>query len=331
MRSYKLNLRECIPAAKIFLNIFGLTLDENNNIKCNDKVVGDLYVVDDTVLMRANYNDATLEASFDIPEANGFVDTESNNALFGEWRFPIKFESNCNNINYKGNMLFACTADSEYGLKCQLHPNIDIQLSENCKINLKMMEDFSFLRLDIEKPDYYETINISPWTFASSFLRHQIIDGKEIRSYVHPYNFQAGVFPGAEVGELKDKLHVFLSEVVNDNEEEKYLSFHNEFLPREGEPESKEALIQKGFLMQKLDKSMYEKIKGLNELMNIGNVSILDNLVSTCYCGFSDEEVIALLGFERQKMNYQDPANNLLEAYFNKDVLANEKIKRFKN
>lgn len=330
MEKVKLSLKESMPAAKIFLNIFGLVLDEDNTIKCNGDAVGNLFIVDDTIYMKANYNDAVLNASFNIPKGYGFVDTEDNNALFGEWKIPITFDINSNNIKYDGSILFDCTADSEFGLNCLIHPEIIITSPDDKKINVKMQKDFNFFRFDISKDDYYEYAFISPWNDLSGYLMHQITKGKEVK-YAFPYNFQAGIYPGAEVGERKNLLHVFLSERERNGEEEKYLSFHNEFVPRVAKDDTAESNIQKGLLMQKLDKAMYEKIELIRKLLTIGNVSILDNLVGACYNSYSDEEVHALLGINREKMKYQTEANNLREAYFDKNLLENIKIKKFKN
>lgn len=331
MDNIKLSMKECIPAARIFLNIFGLTLDDENNIKCNDKTVGNLFIVDDTITMKAEYNNATLDASFPIATGYGFVDAKENNALFGEWNFPIKFEAKSNNIDYDGEMLFTCTADSEFGLKCLIHPEINIKLQQDGIINVKIQKDFNFFRYEIDKKEsnYHEFASVSPMSFYS-YAMHQIKKGKK-EGYSYPYDFQSGIFPGAEEGEKKDIIHVFLVEIENDGEEEKYLSFHNEWVQKVGEDDSKEVVIQKGLLMQELDKSMFEKIELIREILNIGNVSVLDNLVSVCYDSYSDEEVKALLGIDRQKLKYQDYSDNLIKAYFGNNVLSNEQITKTKS
>ena len=68
--------------------------------------------------------------------------------------------------------------------------------------------------------------------------------------------------------------------------------------------------------MKDLDPDMFEKIKNLKPLLSIGDVSLLDNLITVCYDSYSDEEIEALLGIRRNKMNYQDGADGLKESYF---------------
>lgn len=110
----------------------------------------------------------------------------------------------------------------------------------------------------------------------------------------------------------KNKLHVFLSE----EDYNKTLTFRNEFPPKVEDDNSRELLLQKGKLMQNLDPDMFKKIKKLRDVLLIGDISLLDNLVSVCYDSFTDEEISALLGVKRQPMNYQDGANSLINSYF---------------
>ena len=68
--------------------------------------------------------------------------------------------------------------------------------------------------------------------------------------------------------------------------------------------------------MQDLDPDMFKKIKKLREILLIGDISLLDNLISVCYDSYTDEELCALLGVNRQKMNYQNGADSLVNSYF---------------
>lgn len=54
----------------------------------------------------------------------------------------------------------------------------------------------------------------------------------------------------------------------------------------------------------------------LREVLSIGDVSLLDNLVSVCYDSYTDEELSSLLGINRQRMNYQNGADNLVKSYY---------------
>ena len=57
-------------------------------------------------------------------------------------------------------------------------------------------------------------------------------------------------------------------------------------------------------------------IKRLKEYLTMGENSLLDNLIAVSLTSYSDEEVKSLFGFERIKMQYQNGAADLVDAYF---------------
>lgn len=149
------------------------------------------------------------------------------------------------------------------------------------------------------------------------FLLHDIKKGKyDEEKHAYPYRRYAGVFNCAEIGEDKDKLHIFLNEEEYHNQ----ISCRNEFPLKVGEDKSEALVIQKGMLMRELDPDMFEKIKKLREILFIGDVSLLDNLVSVCYDSYTDEELSALLGVNRQRMNYQNGADSLVNSYYGVNI-----------
>lgn len=319
MNEKYLTLEQNICAARVFLNTFGLILEntsevnEFSKIKIFDKklnTVGELHFNNNKVIMLANYNDSMLEASFDIAKIWGFVDRECGNALFGQWSSKIAFQiQKTNNIKLSGEFLIGCSADSEYGITCSCHPLINYKGPKKGNIILKILRDGSIFRLEIVAGENYEVINIRPW----DCLLHDIKKGKyDEEKHSYPYRKYAGIFNGAEIGENKDKLHVFLNEQEYHNQ----LAFRNEFPQKVGDDNSREILLQKGELMKDLDPNMFEKINELREVLSIGDISLLDNLVSVCYDSYTDEELSALLGVNRQKMIYQNGADSLVNSYY---------------
>lgn len=318
-----LTLEQNTCAARIFLNTFGLTLEnvsdvnEFSKIKIFDKAlneVGKLHFDNGKVIMSANYNNSVLDANFDIAKMSGFVDIECSHALFGQWSSKIAFQvQKSNNINLSGEFLIRCSADTEFGVSCLCFPLINCEAPGKGNVILKILRDGSTFSLEFVSRENYEVIDVRPGDWLNGFLLHDIKKGKydeEKRAY--RYRRYAGIFNGAERGENKDKLHVFLSEEEYHNQ----LAFRNEFLPKDGDDNSKEALLQKGRLMQDLDPDMFEKIKKLREVLLIGDVSLLDNLVSVCYDSYTDEELNTLLGIGRQRMNYQNGADSLVNSYY---------------
>lgn len=323
MNGKYLTLEQNLCSARIFLNIFGLTLEDNvqvnefSKLKIFDKykkVVGELHFDNGHVILSASYNDAFLEASYDMAILNGFVDYECGNALFGQWNSAIKFNLKRNVApNFSGEVLITCSADSEFGVNCLCHPLMECEVPNSGKVTVKIQRDGSVFEALIISGDYLETIEVRPWNSLAGFLIHDIKKGEyDDKLGEYPYRKYAGIFSGGEDKEGKNKLHVFLSE----NEGKKDLVYRNEFPLKIGEDNSRELLLQKGRLMRELDSDMYDKIKRLRELFKVGNISVLDNLVSVCYDSFSDEAIEALMGLKREKMFYQDGTDTLINSYF---------------
>lgn len=316
-----LTLEQNMCATRIFLNTFGLTLEnvsdvsEFSKIKIFDKAmneVGVLHFDNGRVIMTANYNNSMLKASFDIAKMRGFVDIESNNALFGQWSSKIDFQvQKQDNVKLSGEFFVGSSADSEFGMSCLCHPLINCDVPGEGKITLKILRDGRTFGLEVTAGSYNETIDIMPWDDINGFIEHVISNGEyDPKRYKHEYRKYMGVFSAGKGDE--DKLHVFLSETEWDNQ----ISFRNEFPLKAGDDESEALVIQKGMLMKDLDPDMFEKIKKLREVLSIGDVSLLDNLVSVCYDSYTDAELSSLLGVNRQRMNYQDGADNLINSYY---------------
>lgn len=311
MNKTYLTLEQNICAARIFLNTFGLTLEnvdevnEFSKIKIFDKALNEireLHFNNGKVIMSVNYNNSVLNASFDIAKMLEIIDPECKSAayaLFGEWSSKIDFKlKEQNGIKLSGEFLIISSIDTEFGVSCLCHPLINCEVPGKGNIILKILRDGSLFKLEIVAGENYETINVRPYDSLNGFLLHDIRKGKyDEKKYAYPYRRYAGIFNGAETGENKDKLHVFLNEEEDNNQ----LNFRSEFIPKVKSENSKENLLQKGRLMQELDPDMFEKIKKLRELLLIGDVSLLDNLISVCYDIHTDEELNALLGIKDEE------------------------------
>lgn len=325
MKEKYLTLEQNTCSARIFLNTFGLILETPNEvtefskIKIYDKImneVGELHFANGQVIISANYNNSVLDASFDMAKMSGFVDFEcekASYAIYGKWCSKILFRvQKSDNITLSGELLITCSVDTEFGITCFCHPLINCIVPKKGNIILKILRDGSMFSCEIAAGENYELIDVRPWDWLNGFLLHDIKKGKyDKEKFSYPYRRYAGIFNGAERGEDKDKLHVFLSE----EQYEKQLTFRNEFPSKIGDDNSKEILLQKGRLMQDLDPDMFKKIKKLRDVLLIGDISLLDNLVSVCYDSYTDEELSTLLGINRQKMNYQNEANTLVNSY----------------
>lgn len=332
MKEKYLTLEQNTCAARIFLNTFNLILENVGEINQFSKIkildramneVGELCFQDGKVLMSANYNDSTLEASYDIAKIFGLVDRECNNALFGQWTSKISFQFQRENIiKLNGEFLIDNSIDSEFGITCLCHPLINGEIFGKEKFNLIILRRFRMFSLEINSSNYNETINIMPYDNMNGYIRHVITEYNnncQHRKYV-------GILSSGEINNSQLRLY------ITETEGENTILSNCEFVQKVGDDNSSELLIQKGILMQQLDPTMFRRIQELRKLLLIGDNSILDNLISVCYDSYTDEEINALLGLERRKTIYQDGADNLKNSYYgigrNSYFLSSEAQKR---
>lgn len=322
MKEKYLTLEQNICAARIFLNTFGFRLEDVNDIDSFSKIkiydknmtpVGQLYFDNGKVIISAKYNDSTLSASYNLAKMVGFIDYECDKALYGEWSSKIEFQiQNNQNIDITGEFLINNTIDSQFGISCTCHPLIRYQVPNKGNITIKILRDGLTFGAEIDSDNYSEKIHIRPWDDINGFLLHDIKSGEYDSKTGYPYRKYAGVFKGADVGENKDKLRAFLIE----EEYNKELNHHSEYIPKINSNNPTDEIIQKGMIMQKLDSSATEKIGELKQLLLIDDISLLDNLVSVCYGNHTNDELQALLGIKRKKLTFQDGSEDLTKSYF---------------
>ncbi len=321
-----LTLAQNTCAASVFLNLFGLILEERDTIDEFTELhiydssmteIGNLRFNGGKVLMNATYPLGKLQASFPLAEATLFADHEGAKpgefkaipALHGSWRSDIQYQyTKPDGITFNGSAILESSIDTEFGLNCLCHFLLKCDHPELGKVTLKILRDGSFLRLDMLKGEAYENINFSPFGRHGQIL-HDIFSGKS--GTVMPYRYNAGVFDMSESKNLEDKFQVFLLE----KEYERVLNHRNEFIDKIANARPSQLIIQQGYLMQQLDPRTYARLDDLRKLLTMGNISLLDNLISVCFDSYTDEEIKALLNCERHKP-YQNGLDNLIAAYF---------------
>ena len=313
-----LTLEQNVCAARIFLNTFGFILEdvgdvnEFSKIKIYDKSmneVGELYFNNGQVIMNAKYSESKLTASYNIAKIFGFIDIESDDALFGQWSSKIDFQIENSDYNIKGEFLVANTADSQFGIGCKCHPLLTLNIPYRGDITLKILRDGCAFYFEFNTENYNEMIEFKP---ISEYIRHVITKGEYNQAkHQYPYRKYVGVFNAAECGEDKDKLNMFLSE----EQKGEILNYRRELVKKVDKNNYIELNIQRGLLMQQLDGDMLEKVQLLREIFTIDGISLLDNLISVCYDSYTDEELVALLGTKRPTPIYQDGTKTLTNSY----------------
>lgn len=334
--TYEQNIRSAI----IFLNTFGLVLDDVKNLTGDSEIkifnkeyqeVGTVCFVNNNVIINAQTDFGKLDASYDCAAIDGFIDYESSNSglclyeetsEFGEYRESYAmFVEWSNNIDYSiqiddtrkmlGEILIECTMDSEFGKKCICHPTIEYWENDKKIIVMEFQKDGYNFKMEISNEDAHEIISISPFNEYNSYIFHKITKGEyDSEKISYPYSKLAGIA-------LKSSTeNNMLSVLAVEKEYNNIISHQQAECKKISSDENKEAVIQKGKIMQEIDPAMYERIKQLRDFFTLNGISLFDNFICISLSSFSDEEIEALFGIDRGKMKFQNHTDNLCDAYY---------------
>jgi len=314
-----LTLKEQMSAARVFLNTFGLILDEPEEIDVyafkinilnqNNKETGMLYFEDGKVKIQADTPFGKLKSEYNLATYSGFRDIECGGS-FIEWRTNINFNIFLNKeFNLDGEMQIDCSMDTTFGNKCRTHTLLKYNENEN-NITINFMRDGCIFSYKMESENEKEIINVSPCDIWGDYIKHYYHKGKyDENKYGYPYKKVSGV-RNHHKNDNSLEVYSFVEKYVYP------VSYTEKFIKREGKDESAESVIQKGLLMQLYEKDYTKKLEEIRNKFTNDDISLIDNLMDVSLASYSDEEVKALFGTDRHKVNYQNGANNLIDAYY---------------
>ena len=314
-------MKGSIKIAHIVLNAFDLILEdsEENELEIYDKknnIVGKLDVETFKIKMNANFNNNVLSATlttFRLPttivEGPGvlrrrppttdycfsFNLTKSDQANISG-RFNIITYGN------PANLRCACTLQLHYvdsnGKKIQITSDGSVPLQVNCKDN-----------------DSNEVLRIAVGNYTEKGIFHRVDTGK----YPKGHNYRS--CKALELTENTKDIKIKLLNKERKEEDGNVASYTYIKELKEAKKYEKsyiakdEELIQKGELAHEYDPTISTCLKKLSELLQIGDVSLFNNIISMCFDIYSDKVFETLTGFEREKF-YHDNSQSLVEAYF---------------
>lgn len=307
-----LTLEQNIRSAIIFLNIWGLKLEEKEKLNSNSVLqiydqnnitVGEVRFDGNKTIMTANYNEINLEASYDNPVLGSLYDGDDRSILFGSWASNIFFEAKSSNFKeLSGNFEIGCSIDSELGIKCNCRSLIKYIDCSDEIVEITLCRDGKMLGIKANTTDKSDVIDIMPWDDFNGFIVHDFRNNCENDNGL-PIRLYARITKSpADDKNLRQYLHTQFKELE--------LTW-DELVPKE----KNDDLIQKGSLMRQIDSSMFEKIREIRQKLMIGDVSFFANLISACYNDFSDEEIKMLIGVDKSTFTFQNSSNNLTHAY----------------
>lgn len=315
MDKNNLNVFQNLNSGRVFLNIFGLKLEDKKEIDklfrlkifdSKDEEVGLLYFKDGHINIDVNSNFGKIAASYDIAE----ISKKGHDNFLLEWQNKVNFTVVSNNkINFKGNIVFECSVDSEFEVHCITNSSIEFNKYPK-KIIMEFMKNGHEFRYKEISDEYFEQLEVNCYDFVNGFIKHQIRKGRYDREKLgYPYIQFYGILP-VNSDKEKIRVHAFSQGYLE------ILFYMQQEVLSEFELDSKASIIQKGLLMKKLDPDFFKKIEEIRNLFINDDVSLLDNFIDISFYNYTDEQIKSLFGFDIQRIKYQNGATNLVNAYY---------------
>lgn len=302
-----------LAAARVFLSIFDLTLEDTDKINevtsleiYNPNPVGTLNFTDNKITISVDSLDGKLEANYDF--ANIFtISTGENGISSKEWSNNIKFSYDINNgVKLTGDFLIGACIDDEFGLTCLCQPLLSCEIADKEKVNISMFRNQKFFDLQSIKENYQEEISIDKDT---NLIIHNISqDTNQSKTNVVAYS---RYYKHKEEDENKQYLGV-RSIKYKDG---KAIRYNQQSIPAISDSQY-DNFIQQCKMLHELDPSISNKIKNLQRDLIIHGVPILDNIFNVCYDGYSNLDLQTIFNTEISHFTYQDYAENLKDSYF---------------
>lgn len=319
----RLTNEQNIRSAIIFLNTFGLTLEEKDTIidgevlkvYSGDKEVGKVNINEDQFIIETASNFGLLKASYDIAKYSAFVDIESivdeDYAKYAQWANEITYTIEQNDqIKMQGTFNVTCTADTEFGIKCLCHPTCTYYAKDGSQIEIKMQKDGSLFNYKYKKDEIKEDIDFDLFNPYLGYFHHTISKGEYENGKGWPYIEHYGV---SDKSEKDNHLLVARDYITEYGNRTKYNSLEVEKVSKTDEDQ---LLKQKIELIQLVGKPAFKRIQSLIDFFKVERVSLIDNFINVSMAFYTDEEIKGLLGINRQKMTFQNGVDNLNDAYF---------------
>ena len=318
MNYERLTKEQGLSIARVFLNTFGLVLenpgkiDSFTRLKIYDKKqneVGELHFEGFSVLMSARYQDSQLNAKYEIAHARGI---EGKTVICG-WKEFVSYQiQKDDSTAMQGDIEYRISADYFNGVHILACPNISCVFPNHDIVELSMNHK-NFLQMYKDSKDYHEHIMIHPLTLGDVYCCHSIRVGEfDPDDFCFPYEKSAGVFKVDKTEEDQNRIRLFLSEEQNNIE----INNVSRTEVKEADDKTINGIIQKGFLMDQIDPGMKDCIHSLLQELTFGDISLLDQFVSTCYDYAGDGEIYSLTGIMRKPITYQNGYKTLRDAYF---------------
>ena len=324
-------------SARIFLNIFGFTLEDKTDLIETDRVkifdkdnneVGEYYLEGDKANISLRYKGNYLSAEYEIPKTTGMIDfDDAFLPRFAVWVSGIRFNYSLNDgATLKGCFNLRSWVDEKNGIRTTGHTEMKYITPDKNETFFKVFNNLTLFYVSEEVNNTEETIDIltSNNEWLGYAMLHKKKDGLD-DNWTHSYISEVTEFsnePGYKrvvAGDLYKK----------DGKLERENYINTPYIKKRDINDYKIELMENIGLIKEVDPTMFEKIKEICESFKVGDTLVLKNLVCASLDSFSDEQFEEIFGFERDRSFYQDGANSLTDSYFKtKSKKINDNIKK---
>lgn len=319
--SYEQNIR----AAIVFLNMFGVLVEERENIFLGNTLkvtssegleLGNVNIEEDRISITTRTDLGFLSAKYQLITASGSRDIESVGApVFAQWNTDIDYTIMKNDIeSFHGKFMVDCFADEKFEISCLCRHTLDYLVGGNKAMSLKFQlngETFGVVFFD---GNLQENIKLMPFDSLNGFIIHDIKKG-DYGNDGFPYRKYSGIFSAGD--ELGHQFKAFtITSEYRDVQDFKQVYYDKNGCTKKSCGDDRETIVQMGTAMQALDPDMYAKIDYIKKLLTAGKTSLLDSFISVSLESFNDAEIQALFGITRNPLEYDDATKQLKHLYF---------------
>ena len=334
---YDLNVQQNLCAARLFLNLFNLSIEENENYNesseikikdINNNYVGTIFFKDDDIIINACTSIGILKANYKKTKLWGLMDLELYES-FLKWKHDIKYTIYGKSI-ISGDTQIGLHFDTNSNKYCALHSTIKYIDENSNKVVINIQDDgFSFC-YTAKGVNFEEELTINPNKKIEANMYHSISEGQINKKEIFRYPYSDVKIINTEYKYDKKYISAFSRIIKNHDIIDSVYNCYYSL----GEHYDKQDIIQKGVLMQKIDPTFKEKIQEIFLFFENDDLSFLNNLIDMSFDNYSEEERLALFGLKINKLLYYNNATNVLDAYLGTNgnsPFKNSKIKLLNN
>ena len=248
---------------KTFLNLFHLALE------CDDPTLQPINILnsDGTVvgILSMNNNEVEIRTQTAIGLLTAVANIEAPNHSF---HYFVQGDP-----DFKGNTQIV-EMPNDIKNACRLHTTIQYKDKDGNDAELKVSEENALFIYTVEGKKYREELEIRPWGVIRPYMSHKVVKGDW--SSKHPDGLENSLKLVCKDPNNPRNYLISITDTTINGEEKEHDIQHYFRVP---DDQSKEAMIEKGIMIHRIDPDFAKKIQELIDLFKRGNVSFLENLI----------------------------------------------------